>query len=564
MSVDKNKELIEKFQNNFIKNIIEDDLQNKKHDSIVTRFPPEPNGLLHIGHTKSICFNFSVAKFYGGKCHLRFDDTNPEKESQEYVEAIKEDIQWLGFDWGDCLFFASDYFDQLYDMAHELISLGKAYVDDLSPEEIRKYRGTLKEAGKNSPFRDRSVEESRDLFKRMREGEFEEGSRCLRAKIDMSSPNINMRDPVIYRIKKVAHHRSGEKWPIYPMYDFTHGLSDMLEKVTHSLCTLEFQDHRPLYDWFLETLQTPCHPQQIEFAKLNLEYVLLSKRNLLRMINEKIVDGWDDPRLLTIKGMRRRGYTPEGIRFFCDSIGMTKKESSIEMGTLEYSIRQDLEMRCPRAFCVVDPLKVVITNWEEGKTQNITCAYHPQDESFGKRDVPMTREIYIERDDFMEDAPSKFFRLKAQGYVRLKFSYVIYCDEVIKDENGEVVELHCRYFPETFAGKKPEGFPKVKGIINWVSASEGVKIENRLYDRLFTVPNPGKDVERALSEWLNPKSLEVKSSVVEPALSKAKIGDRFQFERQGYFIKDSDSDDRLSVWNRIVTLKDVWAKKDKK
>lgn len=552
--------MIEEFKNNFIVQVIKEDLASGKHDKVITRFPPEPNGLLHIGHTKSICFNFAVAKAYGGRCHLRFDDTNPEKESDEYVQAIKEDIQWLGFDWGEHLYFASDYFDQLYEYAVQLIKLGKAYVEDLSFEQMREYRGDLKKPGKNSPFRDRTIEENLELFEKMKAGEFEEGSRCLRAKIDMSSPNINMRDPVIYRIKKAHHHRTKDKWVIYPMYDFTHGLSDMLEGITHSLCSLEFQDHRPLYDWFLDELKTPCHPQQIEFAKLNLEYVLLSKRNLLRMINEGIVSGWDDPRLLTIKGMRRRGYTPNGIRHFCDSIGMTKKESSIAMSTLEYSIRSDLENTCPRAFGVVRPLKVVITNWDEQKVQDIECAYHPKDESFGTRSVPMTREIYIERDDFMLDAPKKFFRLRPEGYVRLKFGYVIQCEEVIQDEQGEVLELRCRYFPETFAGARPEGFPKVKGIINWVSASHGVKVETRLYDRLFTVPTPGKDVEKALSEWLNPNSLEVVSSYVEPALANFKVGERIQFERQGYFIKDSDSTDQSAVWNRIVTLKDAWAK----
>lgn len=560
--IEKNN-VLEEFRNNFIKNIIEEDLQSGKHKTVITRFPPEPNGLLHIGHTKSICFNFAVAKAYGGRCHLRFDDTNPEKESDEYVQAIQEDIKWLGFDWGEHLYFASDYFDQLYNYALELIKLGKAYVDDSTAEQMRQMRGTLTQSGINSPYRERSVEENLDLFERMKAGEFAEGSRCLRAKIDMSSPNMNMRDPVIYRIKNAHHHRTKDKWVIYPMYDFTHGLSDMLEGITHSLCSLEFQDHRPLYDWFLKELQTPCHPQQIEFAKLNLEYVLLSKRNLLRMIEQKYVSGWDDPRLLTIKGMRRRGYTPQGIRHFCDQIGMTKKESSIAMSTLEYSIRQDLEQSCPRAFAVVRPLKVVITNWQEGSEQDIECAFHPKDETFGSRKVPFTREIYIEQDDFMEDAPKKFFRLTKGGYVRLKFAYVIQCDEVIKNPQGEIVELHCRYFKESFAGARPDGLPKVKGIINWVSATRSKKVEVRLYDRLFTDPNPGRDVDRALSEWLNPESLVVCESYVEEALASSQQGERFQFERQGYFIVDQDSKDDSLVWNRIVTLKDAWANIEK-
>lgn len=554
--------MIEQFKNNFIKNIIEEDIASGKHKSVVTRFPPEPNGYLHIGHTKSICFNFAVAKAYGGRCHLRFDDTNPEKESEEYVKAIQEDVKWLGFDWGEHLYYASDYFEQLYDFAIKLIEMGKAYVDDLSAEEMRDHRGTLTSPGKNSPWRERSIEENLDLFKRMKEGEFAPGERCLRAKIDMSSPNINMRDPVIYRIRNIHHHRTKDKWKIYPMYDFTHGLSDMLEGITHSLCSIEFQDHRPLYDWFLEVLKTPCHPQQIEFAKLSVDYTLLSKRNLLRMIEEKRVSGWDDPRLPTVKGMRRRGITPESIRHFCDSVGMTKKDSCISLSTLEYWVRLDLDNRCPRALAVVDPVKFTITNWEQAGDQMISCPLHPKDESFGVREVPFGPEIYIEREDFSENPPPGFFRLTPGGMVRLKFAYVIVCDEVIKDDKGEVQELRGRYFPETFAGKKPEGFPKVKSIVNWVSATKGVKAEIRLYDRLFSVPNPGEDVDRALNEWINPESLIVKTGFIEPYLAQAKEGERFQFERQGFFIVDQDSKGKDGlVWNRIVTLKDNWAEK---
>ncbi len=548
---------------NFIRQIIDRDLESGKHQSVVTRFPPEPNGYLHMGHAKSICLNFGLARDYNGRCHLRFDDTNPEKESVEYVESIQEDVKWLGFDWNDHLYFASDYFEDLYNFAVELIKRDKAYVCELTPEQIREYRGNLKEPGKDSPFRNRPVAESLDLFTRMRAGEFADGAMCLRAKIDMGSSNINMRDPVIYRIRRAHHHRTGDKWCIYPMYDYTHCLSDMLETITHSICTLEFEDHRPLYDWVLDTLETPCHPQQIEFSKLNPEFTLLSKRNLLRMINEGRVSGWDDPRMPTIRGMRRRGFTPESIRAFCDQIGVTKKDSWISMSTLEHCVRGDLESRCARAFGVIHPIKVVITNWEEGKVQEIEAAYHPQDESFGTRMVPMTREIYIEQDDFMENPPKKYFRLSPGGYVRLKYSYVLKCNEVIKDENGAITELRCEYFPDTFAGQTPEGFPKVKGIVNWVSASHGIKIENRLYDRMFTHPRPGSDIDKAFGEWWNNDSLQVVTSYIEPALGSAKVGERFQFERQGYFMKDMDSTESAQVWNRIITLKDTWAKVEK-
>ncbi len=552
---------------NFIRNIIDEDLENGKNgNKVVTRFPPEPNGYLHIGHAKSICLNFGIAEDYANigkdaKCNLRFDDTNPAKEEQEYIDAIKADVKWLGFNWGENLFHASSYFDQMYDYASQLIKLGKAYVCDLSADEMREYRGSLKEPGKNSPSRERSVEENLELFAKMKAGEIDEGKASLRAKIDMASPFIVLRDPVIYRVKKIIHPMTGDKWSVYPMYDFAHCLEDMIEGVTHSICTLEFQDNRRFYDWVLDTLKTPCHPQQIEFAQLNLEYTVLSKRHLRNLIEENLVKGWDDPRLLTLMGLRRRGVRPEAIRSFADQIGVTKKDSMISITTLEQNIRNDLGPACPRIFGVVEPLKVIITSWEEDKVQEIEASYHPQDESYGKRMVPFTREIYIEKTDFLEDAPKKFFRLKPEGYVRLKYGYVIKCDEMIKDENGEIVELRCTHFPETFAGVKPEGFPKVKGIINWVSASHGIEIENRLYDRLFTVENPMGDKEVSHKEFLNPESLVIEKSFVEPAIKNAKAGDRFQFERQGYFIVDKDTNSDNLVFNRIITLKDNWAQR---
>jgi glutaminyl-tRNA synthetase len=549
---------------NFITKIIDEDLKTAKNgNKVVTRFPPEPNGYLHIGHAKSICLNYGLAQDYAAKgCetkfHLRFDDTNPSKEEQEYIDAIKEDVQWLGADWGENLFHASHYFDKMYDYAVELIKMGKAYVCELNADEMREYRGSLKEPGKDSPYRDRSVEENLDLFEKMKNGNVEEGKMTLRAKIDMASPFIVMRDPVIYRVMKKSHPVTGDKWNIYPMYDYAHCLEDMIEGITHSICTLEFQDNRRFYDWVLDTLKTPCHPQQIEFAQLNIEYTVLSKRFLKQLIDDGLASGWDDPMMPTIKGMRRRGIRPEAISKFADQIGVTKKDSTIAIETFEGIVRDDLGPICPRAFGVVEPLKVVITNWHQG-TQEIECAYHPKDESFGTRKVPMTKEIYIEKSDFMEDAPKKFFRLKPEGYVRLKFAYVIKCDEVIKDENGEVVELHCTYFPETFAGVKPEGFPKVKGIINWVSASQGVEIENRLYDRLFTVPNPRSDKEKDFKDFLNPEAKVVTKSYIEPALTSMKVGERVQFERQGYFVVDPDTTDTKMVFNRIMTLKDTWA-----
>lgn len=568
MSANDTNDAEKEIKHNFLTNIIDEDLESGKNGKkVITRFPPEPNGYLHIGHAKSICLNFGLARDYAAKgieakCHLRFDDTNPAKEEQEYIDSIKEDVQWLGFDWGENLFHASHYFDKMHEYAVELIKQGKAYVCELSADEMREYRGTLKEPGKNSPFRDRSVEENIELFEKMRKGEIEEGKASLRAKIDMASPFIVMRDPVIYRIKNEVHPVTGDKWCIYPMYDFAHCLEDMIEGITHSICTLEFQDNRRFYDWVLDNLKeyigAPYRPYQYEFARLKLENTVVSKRYLRELIETGHVSGWDDPRMPTLKGIRRRGIRPEAIQKFAEQIGVTKKDSQITLSTLETVVRDDLGPICPRVFGVVEPLKVVITNWDQG-TQEIEAAYHPQDESFGKRMVPMTKEIYIEKSDFMEDAPKKFFRLKPEGYVRLKYAYVIKCDEVIKDDNGEIVELRCTYFPETFAGVKPEGFPKVKGIVNWVSASEGVEIENRLYDRLFTVENPMGDKDKDYKEFINPESLITEKSFVEPAIKDAEVGTRFQFERQGYFIVDQDTTKDKLVFNRIMTLKDTWA-----
>ncbi len=564
---DKNSSEVEG-RSNFIKNIIDEDLKTSKHGNrVYTRFPPEPNGYLHIGHAKSICLNFGLAKEYGAKgleakCNLRFDDTNPVKEKKEYIDSIQEDVKWLGFDFGDQALYASSYFDKIYECAIELIKLGKAYVCELNAEQMREYRGSLKEPGKNSPFRDRSVDENLDLFMKMKNGEIDEGKMTLRAKIDMASPFIVMRDPVIYRVLKKEHPMTGKKWNIYPMYDFAHCLEDMIEDITHSLCTVEFQDNRRFYDWTLDSLKDffnkTSRPYQIEFAPLNLEYTVVSKRYLRALIEEDYVWGWDDPRLPTLKGIRRRGIRPEALRKFADQIGVTKKDSTITLETLENIVRDDLGPVCPRIFGVIDPLKVVITSWEEGHRQEITADYHPQDPDYGKRIVPMTREIYIEKSDFLEDAPKKFFRLKPDGYVRLKYSYVIKCDEIIKNDKGEVIEIRATHFPETFGGVKPEGFPKVKGIINWVSATEGVEVENRLVDRLFVVANPMGDKERDYKEFLNPEAMTIVKSVVEPSIKTAKIGERYQFERQGYFILDKDSTSEKLVFNRIMTLKDTW------
>lgn len=554
----------EEIRQNFIKQIIDEDLKNQKNsNNVFTRFPPEPNGYLHIGHAKSICLNFGIAKEYLAKgfkaqCNLRFDDTNPAKEEQEYIDSIIEDVRWLGFDIGNGPLYASHYFDQMYNYALELIKMGKAYICELTPDQTREFRGTLKSPGKNSPFRDRSVEENLALFEKMRSGVIEEGKMVLRAKIDMSSPFIVMRDPILYRVIKKSHPVTKDKWCIYPMYDYAHCLEDMIEGITHSLCTLEFQDNRRFYDWVLDTLKTPCHPQQIEFARLQLEYTVVSKRYLKQLVDEKIVNGWDDPRMPTLKGIRRRGVRPEAIHKFAEQIGVTKKDSTITIDTLETIIRDDLGPVCPRVFGVVNPLKVTITNWDKG-TQNIEAAYHPQDEAFGKRMVPMTKEIYIEQEDFKEDADKKFFRLKPEGYVRLKYAYVLKCDEVIKDENGAVIELKCTYFPETFAGNTPEGFPKVKGIINWVSATESIEIENREYDRLFTVENPMSDKDK-FKDFINPNSLIIKKSFVEKALHVVKTWERYQFERQGYYIVDADSTKDKLVFNRIISLKDNWQK----
>ncbi|MHB1349185.1 MAG: glutamine--tRNA ligase/YqeY domain fusion protein [Desulfobulbus sp.] len=545
----------------FIRAIVADDLKSGKHRQVVTRFPPEPNGFLHIGHAKSICLNFGIAGENDSVCHLRFDDTNPSKESTEYVEAIQRDVRWLGFDWGEHLYYASDYFDRLHDYAVQLIRMGKAYVCHLNADQIREQRGTLTEPGQNSPFRERSVEENLELFARMRAGELPEGSCVLRAKIDMASPNIIMRDPVLYRIIHTSHHRTGDKWCIYPMYDFTHCLSDMIEGITHSLCTLEFKNNRALYDWVLDTLNTPCHPRQIEFARLNINYTVMSKRKLLQMVNEGQVSGWDDPRMLTISGLRRRGYTPASIRAFCDTIGIGRKESWIDMGVLENAVREDLNETAPRVLGVLRPLKVVITNYPEDLVEEFEGQNHPKKPEMGARTLPFCREVYIEADDFLEEPPKKFFRLAPGREVRLRYAYLITCREVIKNEKGEVVELRCTYDPASRGGTAPDG-RKVKGTIHWVSARHAVAAEIRLYDRLFTVEHPDTDKERDFKEFLNPNSLEILCGcMLEPSLAGATVEDRFQFERQGYFCLDArDSALEKPVFNRIVTLRDTWAR----
>jgi glutaminyl-tRNA synthetase len=548
---------------NFIRTIIDDDLASNKYEGRVhTRFPPEPNGYLHIGHAKSICLNFGLAEDYQGLYNLRFDDTNPLKEEQEYIDAIIEDVRWLGFDWQDRLYYASDYFEQLYQYALKLIRKGKAYVDDLSADAIRKYRGTLTEPGQNSPYRDRSIEENLDLFQRMRAGEFEDGSRVLRAKIDMASPNINMRDPVLYRILHAPHPRTGDDWCIYPMYDWAHGQSDSIEGITHSICTLEFEDHRPLYDWFLDELEI-YHPQQIEFARLSLSYTLLSKRRLLRLVNEGHVDGWDDPRMPTLSAIRRRGVTPAAVRNFCDRIGVAKSNSVIDYAVLEQAVRDDLNQHAPRAMAILRPLRVIIENYPEGVSEEFEVKTHPQDRDNPEtRVVPFSREIYIERTDFMEDAPRKFFRLTPGREVRLMGAYYITCTEVVKDEMGNVIELRCTYDPESRGGQSPDG-RKVKGTLHWVSAEFAVDAEVRLYDRLFTKENPDEVEEGAdFTSNLNPDSLEVLTGCkLEPNLAEAKVGDRFQFMRQGYFAVDPvDSTPGKLVFNRTVSLRDTWAK----
>jgi len=550
---------------NFIRNIINDDLKNNKNDSCVhTRFPPEPNGYLHIGHAKSICLNFGIAQDYeGGICNLRFDDTNPEKEDVEYTDSIQNDVKWLGFDWEDRLFYASDYYEKLFEFAKQLIRDDKAYVCHLKADEIREYRGTLTEPGMPSPHRNRTVEENLDLFDRMRAGEFEEGECLLRAKIDMASPNMNMRDPAIYRIRKVAHHRTGNEWCIYPMYDYTHCVSDALEGITHSLCTLEFEDHRPLYDWFLDQLSVPCHPQQIEFARLNLNYTVTSKRKLNELVTDGYVSGWDDPRMPTIVGMRRRGYTPESIRDFCGRIGVTKTDTVIDVGVLENCVREDLDKRTRRVLGVLDPLKVVIENYPDDETEYLDAPYHPNNPDMGKRQLPFSKIIYIEQSDFMEDPPKKFFRLGSGREVRLRYAYFITCNEVIKDDAGSIVELRCSYDPETKGGNAPDG-RKVKGTIHWVSVKHALQTEVRLYDRLFNDPKPDSNKhEQDWKEFLNNDSIKlIKEAYLEPSLTEAQKEDIFQFERTGYFCVDiKDEVDGKPVFNRTVTLRDSWAKR---
>ena len=543
---------------NFIRHIITKDISNNKNNGkVITRFPPEPNGYLHIGHAKSICLNFGMAAEYNGDCNLRFDDTNPEKESIEFMESIEKDVHWLGFEWAKKL-HASDYFEQLYDYAVQLIKDGNAYVDSLNAEQIRQYRGTLTEPGKESPDRSRSIEDNLALFAGMRNGDYADGQYVLRAKIDMASPNINMRDPAIYRIRRVHHQRTGDDWCLYPMYDFTHCLSDAIEGITHSLCTLEFEAHRPLYDWVLDNLQTPCHPQQIEFARLQLEYTIVSKRKLAQLVNENHVNGWDDPRMPTIAGMRRAGYTPAAIRDFCERIGITKKDSWIEMAVLENCIREDLNDNAPRAMGVLDPLRLVIENYPEDQEEILEVSNHPQKPELGSRKIPFAKVILIEQEDFAEIPPPKFKRLIAGGEVRLRSAYVIKCNEVIKDDAGNIIELRCSYDPATL-GKNPEG-RKVKGVIHWVSEKHSCPAELRLYDRLFNVPNP--DSEENFLDAINPNSLETLSNCrVEASLAEANAGDRFQFERTGYFCVDSvDSTAEKLVFNRTVTLRDTWAK----
>jgi len=551
---------------NFIKKIIEEDLKTNKYDGrVMTRFPPEPNGYLHIGHAKSICLNFGLAETYGGLCNLRFDDTNPTKEEIEYVESIKEDVRWLGFDWGDRLYYASDYFEQLYDYAVDLIKQGKAYVDSLSAEEIKEYRGTLTEAGKESPYRNRSVEENLALFRGMRAGEFPDGTHVLRAKIDMASGNLNMRDPVMYRILHAEHHRTGNKWCIYPMYDWAHGLSDSIEGITHSICTLEFEDHRPLYDWFLIELAV-YQPQQIEFARLNLTHTVMSKRKLLRLVEEGYVRGWDDPRMPTISGLRRRGYTSEAIKDFCERIGLAKKDSMVDIKLLEWCIREDLNKNAPRVMGVLRPLRVVIENYPEGQVEELEAINNPEDPSMGTRMVPFSRVLYLEKDDFREDPPKKWFRLALGREVRLRYGYYITCVDVVKDKKtGEVVELRCTYDPATKGGWSPDG-RKVRGTLHWVSAAHAVEAEVRLYDYLFLKTNP-EEVEEGsdFKSNVNPNSLEVLHSCrLEPSLAGATSGSRYQFERLGYFCLDSDSTANKLVFNRTVTLRDTWAKIEKK
>ena len=543
----------------FIQRIIDEDNKTGKFDNRVhTRFPPEPNGYLHIGHAKSICLNFSLAHEYNGKCNLRFDDTNPTAEEDEYVRSIQADVKWLGYDW-DNLCFASDYFQQMYDLAIQLIKNGSAFVCDLSAEDIHNNRGSLTTPGQDSPFRNRSIEENLMLFEQMKNGNFEDGSHTLRAKIDMAHSNMNMRDPVIYRILHAEHHRTGKDWCIYPMYDWAHGLEDSIENITHSLCTLEFQDHRPIYDWFLNQLNV-YHPQQIEFARLNLSYTVMSKRKLKKLVDENLVSGWDDPRMPTISGFRRRGYTPESIRNFMSEVGIAKRDNVMEIAKLESTLRNDLNIKCERRMAVLNPLKVVITNYPEGESESLSAVNNPENESDGKREIPFSREIFIEKDDFMEDPPKKFFRLSLGREVRLRYAYFITCEEVIKDDKGNIVELHCKYDPKTKGGNAPDG-RKVKATLHWVSAAHSIDAEVRKYDRLFQIPDPDK--EDNFMDSINPKSLEILSECkLEPSLEKLEVGETIQFERLGYFCKDQDSN-ALPVFNRTVALRDSWAKIDK-
>jgi len=547
-------------RSDFIRDIITADNASGKHGGrVATRFPPEPNGYLHIGHAKSICLNFGIARDFGGTCNLRFDDTNPVTEDVEYVDSIQEDVRWLGFSWDDRLFYASDYFETLYDCAETLIGKGQAYVDDLSADDIREYRGTLKEPGRESPFRGRSPEENLDLFRRMRAGEFADGARVLRAKIDMASPNLNMRDPILYRIRREHHHRTGDAWCIYPMYDYAHPISDALERITHSICTLEFEDHRPLYDWLIANLPLPGRPQQIEFARLNLTYTVMSKRKLLQLVEEGRVSGWDDPRMPTISGLRRRGFTPESLRRFAEEIGVAKRENVVDVGLLEFCVREDLNKRAPRAMAVLRPLRLVLENFPDDAVEEMDVVNNPEDPSAGTRKVPFSRVVYIERDDFMEDPPKKFFRLAPGREVRLRNAYLVTCQSVVKDAAGEIVELRCTYDPATRGGDAPDG-RKVKATLHWVSAAHAVDAEVRLYDRLFTVENPGAGDTDFLAQ-INPGALEVVPyAKVEPSLAHQPAGARFQFERLGYFCVDRDTRPGAPVFNRTVTLKDAWAR----
>ena len=545
---------------NFIKEAIEEDLKSGRFNTVHTRFPPEPNGYLHIGHAKAICIDFGMAEAFGGKTNLRYDDTNPVKEDTEYVDAIKEDIHWLGFDWEDREFYASDYFDQLYQWAEQFILQGDAYVDDLSPEQIREYRGTLTEPGKNSPFRDRSVEENLDLFRRMKNGEFPDGARVLRAKIDMTSGNINMRDPVMYRILHATHHRTGDTWCIYPMYDFAHGQSDSIEGITHSLCDLAYEAHRPLYDWFVEKLGI-FHPRQIEFSRLNISYTILSKRFLKMMVDNKHVNDWDDPRMPTLCGMRRRGYTSEAIRDFIDKVGVAKNESIVDILLLEHCVRDQLNLTANRVMAVLNPLKLVIDNYPDGLVAELEAINNPEDEKAGTRLVPFSKVLFIEKEDFMENPPNKYFRLSPGKEVRLRYGYYVKCTDVVKDESGEIIEVHCTYDPDTRGGYSPDG-RKVKGTIHWVSAQHAIDAEIRLYDRLFSTADPGNvEPGKTFLDNLNPDSLSILSDCkVEPSLQNSKPGDRWQFERQGYFCTDLDSTNNKLIFNRTVSLKDSWSK----